>query len=311
MIFNEVYGAYIRTIGLIINEAIKNSSLTWKDISDITTATAFSESPDYIKELLNPSESTPAFPLINKDPSTRKYTTILSKPYNRPITIYELRWLKAISQDPRIKLFCDDFPKLEEVEPLFNPGDIIYYDQNLSGDDFEKPNYIAVFRTIIKALHDKREIEITKNDNTSFPAIPKKLEYSQKDNRFRLVTRPKEGKESNWYVNLSAINNVKITDKAIPTGDTDTEKSAQTVVLEITDEKAAMERICLSFSHLERTTERIDNSRYRMTLTYDQSDTAEMIIRIMSLGRYVKVLEPEEIKEEIRSRLKSQMSLFS
>lgn len=311
MIFNEVYGAYTRTIGLLINEAIKKSGLSVTDFSRITETNAFSESVDFIRELLNPSDGTPPFPLINKDLSTRKYTTILSKQYKRPITIYELRWLKSVSEDPRIRLFCDNFPSLDGIEPLFNPDDIIYYDQNLSGDDFEDPVYIEVFRAILKAINDKQEIKITKKNNVFFYAIPIKLEYSQKDNRFRLVTSPREEKGNNWYVNLSSIKEIQTADKdftpLIEQGERDTTKA----VLEITDERDAMERICLSFSHLERTSERIDKSHYRLTITYDQSDDAEMIVRIMSFGKYVKVLEPEKIKEEIKLRLKSQLKILS
>ena len=311
MIFNEVYGAYTRTIGLLINDAIKKSELSVTDFSRIIEANAFSESLDFIRELLNPSDDTPPFPLINKDSSTRKYTTILSKQYKRPITIYELRWLKTISLDPRLRLFCDNFPLLEEIEPLFNPDDIIYYDQNFLGDDFEDPVYVEAFRAILKAINDRQEVQITKKNNASFVATPLKLEYSQKDNRFRLMTSPREEKGNNWYVNLSSIKEVQIADKdftpLIEQGERDTTKA----VLEITDERDAMERICLSFSHLERTSERIDKSHYRLTITYDQSDDAEMIVRIMSFGKYVKVLEPEKIRKDIELRLKSQLKILS
>lgn len=310
MIFNEVFGAYTRTVGLLINRAIEESGLSSTDVRRIIEDNAFRESFDYIKEILNPSSDEPAFPLINKDASTRKYISVLDKPYKRPVTVYELRWLKAVSQDPRIKLFCDSFPELDGLEPLFNPEDIIYYDQNTSGDDFTCQEYIAVFRILLTAIKEKHPVEITRDNDRTFTAIPIKLEYSPKDNRFRLVTAPGNSRDSSWYVNLSSIRNVRLTDSTVTVSDEPLPRDTSRAVLEITDEKDAMERICLSFSHLERTSERIDRSHYRLTVTYDRSDWAEMVIKIMSFGKYVKVIEPEDIRISIENRVKKQMELL-
>ncbi len=311
MIFNEVFGAYTRTIGLLINRAIEESGLSSTDVRRIIEDNAFRESFDYIKEILNPPSGESAFPLINKDTSSRKYTAVLDKPYRRPVTVYELRWLKSISLDPRIKLFCDSFPELEGVEPLFNPEDIVYYDRNTTADDFSCPEYIANFRAIINAINKGLKIEITAKNNRTFTVEPVKLEYSTKDNRFRLVTVAGSSRDSNWYVNLSSIRDVRLADKAVTMSDEPIRRDTSRVVLEITDEKDAMERICLSFSHLERISERIDRSHYRLTVTYDRSDWAEMLIKIMSFGKYVKIIEPEDIRISIENRMKKQMELLS
>ncbi len=310
MIFNEVYGAYTRTIALLMNRALEESELSAGDVRRIIEENAFGESYDYIKEILNPSSGEPAFPLLSKDPSTRKYTTVLDKPYRRPITLLELRWLKAISLDPRIRLFPESFPSLDGIEPLFRPEDIVSYDQDRNGDDFTSTEYIAVFRALLTAVNEKRKVEITRSDNSrTFTAKPVRLEYSRKDDRFRLVTAAGRGGGS-WYVPLSSISKVRLTDRTFQLSDEEGQRAASEVVLEVSDEKDAMERICLGFSHLERTAERLDRSRYRLTVRYDSSDRAEMIIRIMSYGKYVRVIEPEDIRGEIERRLKTQMELL-
>ena len=65
-----------------------------------------------------------------------------------PLTILQKRWLKAMSLDPRIKLFDADFSFLDDVEPLFTPADYTVFDKYNDGDDFESKDYIKNFRMI-------------------------------------------------------------------------------------------------------------------------------------------------------------------
>ena len=309
MIFNEVYGAYTRTMALLLNRALENHGLSAGDVRRIIEENAFGESYDYMREILNPSGES-AFPLLYKDPSTRKYTTVLDKPPRRPVTLFELRWFKAVTLDPRIRLFTESLPSLDGIEPLFRQEDIIYYDRDRNGDDFTSPEYIAVFRALLTAIREKRIVEISRDNGRSFTAKPLKLEYSPKDDRFRAVTAARKGGGS-WYVPLSDICSVRLTERTFEENEEQVQRAVSEVVLEVTDEKDAMERVSLGFSHLERTAERIGKSRYRLTVTYDTGDRAEMIIRIMSYGKYVRVMEPEDIRAEIERRLRQQMELLS
>lgn len=43
-----------------------------------------------------------------------------------------------------------------------------------------------------------------------------------------------------------------------------------------------------------------------MKLFYDESDETEMVIRLLSFGPMIKVIEPLEFKQLIRQRLKKQ-----
>lgn len=62
-----------------------------------------------------------------------------------PLSTLQKRWLKAVSCDPRVRLFGEiqfDFP---DVEPLFLPSDVIIFDQYNDGDPYQDPAYIAKF----------------------------------------------------------------------------------------------------------------------------------------------------------------------
>ena len=67
----------------------------------------------------------------------------------------------------------------------------------------------------------------------------------------------------------------------------------------------------LHFSDLEKETERIDDRHYRIILHYRQGDETEILIRILSFGPVLKVLEPETMVAQIRERLAKQMALMA
>ena len=78
------------------------------------------------------------------------------------------------------------------------------------------------------------------------------------------------------------------------------------VILELKDERNALERFMLHFSHLKKETRKLDDGRFMVKLYYDKEDRTEMLIRILSFGPVVKVTEPESFIDMIRERLEMQ-----
>ena len=66
----------------------------------------------------------------------------------------------------------------------------------------------------------------------------------------------------------------------------------------------------LHFTDLEKETERIEDKHYRITLNYKQGDETEILIRILSFGPVLKVLEPETMVSQIRDRLERQAAIL-
>ena len=52
--------------------------------------------------------------------------------------------------------------------------------------------------------------------------------------------------------------------------------------------------------------QRKKENTYFVKLFYDESDETEMVIRLLSFGPMIKVIEPLEFKQLIRQRLKKQ-----
>ena len=86
-------------------------------------------------------------------------------------------------------------------------------------------------------------------------------------------------------------------------------KTARSLVLELKDERNALERAMLHFSHLNKETERIGEDLYKITLFYEREDETELLIRVLSFGPMVKVLFPEDFLGKLKERLEKQKKL--
>ena len=302
MIFSEIYGSYFKAVSAILAKAV-DGALTERELTRTVLANAFGESLITIPAKLTDG----SWPLITKD-----YGTPLRHKPHMPLTTLEKQWLKALLLDPRVRLFDPSEEGLEDVEPLFTPGQFVYFDRYADGDDFTDPAYIAHFRLILQAMHEKRKLRVHfhghRGTRQSYLCIPYKLEYSSKDDKFRLLTGYK-----GWplTVNLSRIDSVQLLDPWDESEYRLPQEREATLVMELLDIRNALERTMLHFSDLEKETERIGDRRYRITLRYRQGDETEILIRILSFGPVLKVIEPEGMVAQIRERLAKQSALLA
>ena len=82
----------------------------------------------------------------------------------------------------------------------------------------------------------------------------------------------------------------------------------KTVVFELIDERNALERVLMHFAHFEKQVEKVEEEKYRVTINYDKDDETEIVIRILSFGQMVKVVEPNSFIDLIKDRLLKQKS---
>lgn len=297
MLFSEVYGSYFNVVAEVIGEAV-NDTLTDKKMYEIVSKKAFAESAINIPSALKKEE----WKLITADLKT----PIKHKP-TMPLTILQKRWLKAMLSDPRIRLFDVSVKGLEDVEPLYTQDTFQYFDRYNDGDDFENPKYIKNFRTILTALENKNKLVVhfdtRLGQRCRVSCIPHRLEYSQKDDKFRLIA---VNSKENITINLSRIVFCNLWESYKDCEDREENHKRETLVFELTDERNALERIMLNFSHLKKKTEKIDDKHYRVSLEYDKSDETEMLIRILSFGPMIKVQSPQGFIELIKNRIEKQ-----
>ncbi len=298
MIFSELYSVYYNTVAKIM-EAAFHPEATEKDLQRCVVEEAFSESVLTILPALKSGK----WPLLHEDLSP----VLLHKP-TMPLTNLEKRWLKAISEDPRVKLFDAAFPDLDDVEPLFTRDDYKIYDQYSDGDPFEDEKYIEHFRLMLSAIRSERPVQMImvnrRGQKVRVRFYPKGFEYSVKDDKIRILAAGCKFRQ----FNLGRVISCGFYDGHGPWREKPQAERRKELTLLITDERNALERAMLHFAHFEKQAERTDDGRYILRLKYYESDETEIVIRVLSFGPYVKALEPESFVNLIKERLLSQKS---
>lgn len=298
MIFSELYSAYYNTVARVL-EAAQSGHLTERMLEQLIGEHAFSESVLNVAPALKSGQWQLLFPDL---------TTPLQNRPTMPLTTLQKRWLKAILDDPRIKLFDLHIDGLDDIDPLFDRTTYTVFDRYLDGDDYEDEGYIARFRAILAAVRNGKALTLTVYNRfgrvTKRSVLPRHLEYSVKDDKFRLqCTRNRD----THTINLSRVLAVTpyqgdaLRNDAPPLGET------RSLTLRLTDERNTLERVMLHFAHFEKSAAKLDETHYAITLQYDSSDETELVIRVLSFGPTVEVISPLSFRELIKDRLIKQM----
>ena len=299
--FSEVYSAYFNAVAAILREAVKGK-ITEKRMSEIIHDKAFSES--FISII--PAMRNEEWLLLN-----RAGQTPIQKLPQMPLTILQKRWLKALLTDPRISLFAPDTSGLDDVESLFGADDIVYFDRYADGDPFDDENYIGNFRTILKAIYGRRKLRINYSNRNGRRVTgtynPYKLEYSAKDDKFRLLTN---GGYFGSIINIGRIDSCELLEEYDLGTPGEYHREASSVTFELTDERNALERVMLHFSDCRKETRRMDERHYHVTLWYDPQDETELLIRILSFGPMIRVTAPDGFITLIKERILKQQNLI-
>lgn len=299
MIFSELYGAYYNAMAKIIEAAIDHP-LEINEIRDIVDRYAFNESILNIESSIAEEK----WQLVKKDG-----TTPLVNVPSMPLTTLQKRWLKSIMQDPRMKLFGVEIEGLGDVEPLFTQEDFFVFDKYLDGDPFEDEQYIKKFRLILAAIKDKQPLKIVtvnrRGKDGDFVIMPRFLEYSEKDDKFRLIG---SGRKYGDVINLGRIVSCEPYTKAFEPNKKTRGPRMRTVELELVDERNALERAMMHFAHFEKQAEHLGEKQYKVSIKYDRDDETEILIRILSFGPMIKVVGPNHFIDLIKDRLQKQKS---
>jgi len=301
MIFSEIYGAYYNIMADILKIAVKRPP-SQDEINDIISARGFAETNLFFNADLYENR----YKLMTGDGKT----PIKNSP-SMPLTFAQKRWLKAITLDPRFTLFDIDIRGIDDITPLFTPDMIDAFDKYSDGDPYEDEIYRAHFRTVLKALREETSLKISmisgKGKLRQHILTPVCLEYSEKDDKFRVT-----GQEENHIltVNINRILDVEIVPEAVYIGRA-AYPDKHEVTLLLYDSRKALDRVLLHFAHFEKEAVRLDQKHYRITLKYFPDDETEILIRLLSFGPLIRVIEPQSLISELKKRIDRQHDLLS
>ena len=321
-LFSEIHSYYI------INQVLKaasSRSLTTSDIAAIVSELGFAEtSLSLTPALLNTGQN--SYRLLINEPSGFTQPVLQNLP-PLMLTTLQRRWLKTILADKRFKLFTNEndyalyCSLLADVEPLYQLDCLLPVDMANDGDNCDSKEYKNVFSTILNAIQTAKVLLITyesgKGNRLSAYFAPYKLEYSMKDDKFRLVgVRMRQKKLRSLYkLNLARITSVAVMDWNAPTdlaGYIQGLRMPQPVEIEITNERNGFERIFTQLSNFERISEYDEQTKTcHMKIYYYEVDEMELLITLLSFGPVIRVLGPADFRKQIIERIASQKRLFA
>lgn len=311
MLFSEVYGTYYNTMAKILEKAL-NEQLTADGLYSCIMENAYSESVVPITDAIEKER----WQFLKFNREKNQLSPVVKNNPEMPLTNLQVQYLKALLHDKRIRLFNLDFDyfekQLADVEPLWQPGDYDVFDKYDDGDDFEDASYKKRFRMILDAKQNNLTLDFTLRNRHGkefkVTGIPEKIEYSEKDDKFRVMLA---GRTQTHTINLGRIVALKYADIPQKQSYSDAwDADRDTIVLELTDERNALERVSLHFANLKKKTTKIGDNKYRIELEFSRDDETEMVIRLLQFGPVIKVLEPIYIVGEIQKRLGIQLRLI-
>lgn len=305
-IFSEVYGTYYNIVAKILAQAVEGK-LTAENLQQLVREDGYADSA---LQLL-PALSDASWKLL-----TPELKTPLKNVPTMPLTGLQKRWLKTLLADEKIRLFFTDEEITEQkkilqaVEPLYKQEQFVFFDRFVDGDAYAKLKYRKNFREILQGVKEKRYINASYRSNKGSiivwtNLVPISLEYSAKDDKFRLQARTERKQVT---LNLGRIISVEVGEVIAPAKQSSTSETVQQkLVLEIEDERSTMVRALMHFSDLAKETEKLDDTHYLLTVYYDKSEETEMLFRVLSFGPTVKVREPESFVKLFKEKLKEQL----
>lgn len=318
-LFSEIYSCYYSVTSKILH----NSPLSDRQIKELISSNAYNESAIYLMPKLCEENG---WGLLTKENGS--YSSRLSHPPRLPITLLEKRWLKSLLQDPRIHLFMeadsikDLTERLSEIKPLYQSEHFKWFDIFTDGDDYANKDYVHNFKIIMDAIKSRSIVTIIfrsgKGKLNTGDYLPYRLEYSQKNDRFRVIVAKLSNMKPTVHgtVNLSRIYHIKNTGVSSSTPIElnqlfERKRCIEPVVLTIKKERNGIERFMMEFASYEKHTILDDESgECTATLWYDLQDETELLIKLLSFGPILKVIAPQRMLDQMRERVNRQFQLL-
>ncbi len=324
-LFSELYSCYYQVTARILEKA-HSCPLTRSQITMLAQQYGYDESALSIVPKLIQGD----WPLLKKEGSSPdSYGSLLKNPvYPQPLTRLQRSWLKSLLSDPRFRLFFTDdqieelAELLKEEKTLFRVRDFCLFDQYTDHDPFSSVMYRRHIHLLLKAMEERLFLSVTylsgKENLITRTWLPCRLEYGQKDGKFRFygLAIRKNGRTHMDILNVARIVSLKETDASFPSPvDVDSYLEhticREPLVLDITTQRNALERTMLHFSCYEKKVEHLEDSGiYRCTIYYDKRWETELLIQVLSFGPVITVLGPEPFLEQVRQRVALEAELM-
>lgn len=309
-LFNDYKNRYYRCIQNIINGIYNGEKYTKKDIRAILQDAYLEDEIVLVKELVDGR-------FFDYEDDTASLMVGCDMPIR--LNNLELAYLKMFVEDECFNGVLDDEllqklkDKLDDVESLdYNK---FWKRENVDkfGDDMKEESFRSKIITLEKAILENKYIKYTSKNKKGeiFKdkiAYPYKIEYSIKNNRYRLVVFCDNRAIK---INIDGIMELEILQEEIVTAEEKAQienfinakkNISDPLVLKIEDNKNTLDRCFNLFSAYDKKYY-YEGENLILNIYYHDFDKAEIIRDILSLGKSAVVLSPKSVREEVIKRI--------
>lgn len=320
-IFSEIYGTYFRIAARLLENEVTDE----KTVKETVRREGFRDSVLFLPQKLIPGSED--WGLFRRTPDGN-LKRITKNPPVKVLTKLQKMWLKAKLSDPRIRLFMDDETlsrldiRLAEICPLYTPEQFRLTDRFTDSDDYFNENYIKNFRTALEAVKRRKIVYIEfvsgRGKRMSGKFVLLKTEYSPKNDKFRVYCYllRNDRVKSSGIINIGRITNIVDTGRVFRTPVLiddyfSSRKCSSPAVIRVTTARNGVERFMLEFASYEKHTVRnLETGEYTVELWYDQQDETELLIRLLSFGPVIEILDPQHLRQQAKLRIKRQAEIL-
>lgn len=316
-LFSEIYNCYYQVLRHLLCTKVP---ATREEMRSRISREGFLES----MLAIIPKLESGSWNLLKKDGAL--YLSRLTSDFTVPLSNLEKSYLKALLADARISLFLSPDQAaalghmLADTPPLWKQEHFYYYDRFADGDPYEDENYRLIFRTLLAAQKNRQYVDIDytspQGNRVHHYYLPARLEYSVKNDRFRLLAlegrHPHDGRLA--VLNISRIKSVTVTERTLPAAVNLNQVIRASYYEEplrilITNKRNALERAMLHFANYEKNTKKVDENTYECLIYYNKNMETELLIEVLSFGPMLTVIGSDSFLASLKARLLRQQTL--
>lgn len=313
--YHEIYGKYYQ----IIHNLLNSKPQTEKEINDYIRSQGFDESFLYLNAQM----------LVDEYHLFVKKGDLFYPLTNSKIPLFltneQKNWLNTMLFDEKAKLFLSD-ERINYYQKEF-AGNVLYDDktyqylfQDVDKDEIT-PKMSNVFRFVKNAIMQEMDINLTfissKNYYTHKKVAPYKIEYSMQDQKMRLIAVEYRNGEPKRIIRIKLasivgyrmVERVKKIDFKYFLQE---EVLKEPLIIEVYPILNGIERVFIELSNYKREAF-YDKERNLsiMKIYYEKADEMDLVLKMLSFGKVVKILSDGFIKEEVLRRINKQKELLS
>lgn len=316
-LFHEYKNKYFDLVNFLLN--LSRKGLTKEEIIKIVKDEEFDEKlitkdfKTFEGMILNEYNNEDNLNIL-KIKDNKYYPAIYSNtPLKNRFCKIEKSWIKDLINNEYAKQLLGEETVEKLKVSLENSSEVITDNVDITNKSLSTSNKEIdrnKFFTILSAILENKLIKYTSVDKNNVVyenklAYPIRIEYSLKDDKFRLSTYclSEERPVLLLLTNIKSIeiidNNYNIKREDMLNKLKEKKYVKEPIVLEVRDENSAMERFFMSFSSYETYSKVIGENKYEINLYYYSFQEDEIIRKIISLGPYIVVKSPGKVVDKI------------